>query len=276
MNKSAIYFRWSLAIYLLWYYLLMVPNLETYYSAHGMIDRLYLNPRYPSLFFLLPQDTFLWLSFIFIIFLIGMFALGRLSRPLVFVLFLFHLSFHNANPLIIHEPQQLSNLFLILFTFFIPPNDREEIDPIISKILILSLGCYYFVAGVKKLPDPKWLSGEALHQLVGWSGLSRFNFVSAFLEKHSALSKFFTWLSLIFEISAPIGFILKKLRPYWFIFGLLFHVMIGVTLDVGTFSHIMIASYALLLDHKTIVCFKYVIHDKTKDQSPQVSISDNR
>ena len=245
-------FRWSLSLYLVWYYLQLLPSFFVFFSRDGMVSRTLLHPRYPSLFFIFDSNFSLVAGLVTLLILVICFALGKLNRLGLLTLIAIHVSFHNINPLIIHEPQQLSNLFLVLFLLFLPIRNRQECDPKILQICIAFLAFYYFVAGVKKLPDPMWRSGEALRLILIWPGFQKQNWVNGWLATHPIFTSTFSFATLAFELLAPLGIFIKRLRPFWMVAGLVFHTAIAVALEVGTFSAIMIASYALLLNPSTL------------------------
>lgn len=242
-------FRFALGSYLILYYtrfLVGTPGWRFYFSAHGMVDRALLGDyRYPSLLFLFPSPVFLNFCTAGLFILAVLFALGRLSRPWVMLLFILNLSFLQANPYILHEPQHLANLFLLSFAVFFPVRNGQPADPFLIKTLIIALGIYYFVAGLKKLPDPSWRSGVAVGELIAWADIAKTSWGS-FLLSHIVLNRFFSYSTLLFELSF-VFVCLSRWRFYWLAVGLAMHVGILLTMDVGTISEIMLVWYFLLL-----------------------------
>ena len=178
-------------------------------------------------------------------------------------------TFYHANPMIIHEPQPLANLFLFMF-FFLPPNsapclgssnafqwDDSDIKhmKLLLKIIIVFFGIYYFFVGVKKLPDPLWRNGLALAHILDWAGITRDNFLTHTISQSRLLSTIFTYGTLLFEIGF-IFLIFTPARVVLIIIGVLFHVGIFLTMEVGTLSQALIVWYALLLDQDTRTRFK--------------------
>lgn len=244
------YFRKSLVLVQIGYYLSLLPRWTEFFSASGWIQGDYLEENY-SLLQLFDSDAWRWGLLIALVAMLVMFFFGRLNRIGFILLYIINLSFYHWNPLIIHEPQPITNLFFLSF-FFLPLNDNQErYDPWIKNILILFLGLYYFLAGIKKLPDPHFLSGVALEQIISWSVMAKNLNLNLFLIDH------FTWLlrpmnyvSLFFEI-AFIFFVFTRFRPYLIIIGVIMHALIYLTLEVGNFSFVMMVWYVLLLDEKT-------------------------
>lgn len=277
MNKKTCYplleiglFRIALGIYLLFYSLPFLPKLSLYYGTQGMLPAYFL-PK----FLMVAPDFFpfpsLWFHSLFIAMLIltVLFTLGYLNKFTLIPLYLLQIYFYHANPMIIHEPQPLANLFLFMF-FFLPPNstpraqstntfswDDSDIKhtQLLLKIIIVFFGIYYFFVGVKKLPDPLWRNGLALAHILDWAGITRGNFISNTISQSEWLSKLFSYATLLFEISF-IFLIFTPARMVLIIVGVLFHTGIFLTMEVGTLSQVLIVWYALLLNQNTRQQFK--------------------
>lgn len=198
--------RRGLGFYLLFYYLPFFLELKEFFFNNQMIDRFLISPPLPSLLFLFPSLTALYF-FYFLLLLFSFFLLqDKLTKLELFFLYLLNLSFHHANPLLIHEPHQIANYLLIVLLFF-PAQKNKKIDFFLLQMIISFLAFYYFVAGFKKLFDPLWLSGSALEKLLKWEGLGRFE-LSAFAQA-SYFSKlifnFLNYFVLLLELSVPFG-----------------------------------------------------------------------
>lgn len=232
-------FRIGLSCYLLYYYLGFLFDLKYFFSDEGMVNRDLLSPfDFTSVLFLFPGNPFLFLFYFVTLGLALLLALGKLSRPWLALLFVLNLSFHHANPYIIHEPQQITNLLLLLFVLFLPIKKNVPADPFIVKTIIVCLGVYYFVAGVKKLPDPAWIHGHAVGELLSWSGLARGQWGGS-LSHYVWLNKLITYSSLAFELTF-IFVCLSRWRRAWLCFAVFFHLGIFLFMEVGSFSAIML------------------------------------
>ena len=196
----------------------------------------------------------LWIRYVFItviFYLLYLLYIGKLSRIGLFFLYLLNMSFYLWNPLIIHEPQPLTNLFFISF-FLLPLKDNDLYDSWLKDALIVFLGIYYLLSGVKKLPDINFLKGVALEQILSWPVMAKSIDLNLLMVKYLKYPiRVFNYLTLIFEIGF-IFFIFTSFRIYLILFGILLHLLIYMTLEVGNFSWVMLLWYALLLDQKTI------------------------
>jgi hypothetical protein len=244
------WFRRALGAYLIYSYALLLPDFLFFYGPHGMVDRTALQPAFPSLLLLHESPAVHWIVVAVLFVLSGALMVGRLGRLGVLTLFLIHVSFHNANPLIIHEPSQILSLFLICLLVFLPLQDTDEFDPFIVRTLVIALGVYYLFAGLKKLPDPLWRSGEALGLLLAWDGLRSPTAVNRVLVSNPAVTRLLDFGTLAFELFfLPLA--LTRARPWLLVLGITFHLLIASVMNVGTFSAIMLVWYTLLLDEPT-------------------------
>lgn len=245
IEKNVSLFRKGLAIYLLYYYAYFIGDLSEIFGAHGVVVREFLHQKGPSLFFLLPWDFVVWFSLVALTVLAILFFMGLLNRLGVLALFLLNLSFHSANPYIHGEPQALQSLFLFAF-LFLPSKDDEKADEFYVKALTIFLGVYYLIAGLKKLPDPLWRSGQAVGALARWDGITADTFVSHVIGGSTALGMCATYGTLLFELSF-LGLLFTRFRPWAIAAGLAFHAAVAATLQVGTFSALMFVWYLLLV-----------------------------
>ena len=239
-------FRKCLAVYILYYYCRLLPHFAYIFSAQGMVDRKELGPVFAhSLLFLSDSEWWLYGLFAGLLLLSALFFLDKLNRLGLMILFLLNLSFQNANPYILHEPQQVTSLFLLIFAFFLPTGE-DELDPFLFKGLVLFLGVYYFVVGFKKALDPLWLRGDALSALLHWNMIGIDNAITRWLLKYPWLTRMLDFLTIFFELS----FLAALFTRWFFVYvfaGILFHLFIRLTCSVGTFSEIMLVWYALVL-----------------------------
>lgn len=256
------FFRITLGIYLLIYNVPFWPKLDLMYGSDSMLPPGYLPDylvRAPA-YFPWPEQWFPLLFAVMLIFIV-VFTCGLLSTWMIVPLYLLQVYFYHANPLIIHEAQPLANLFLFLF-FFLPPDSAPRINvgrgfvftkentaelKTLLTIIIAFFGVYYFVVGVKKLPDPLWRQGSALQYILDWNGVARENWLNALVSGQPWLARIMSYGTLCFEMSF-LFFIFTRLRIYYIFAGLALHGGIFLTMDVGSLSLALIVWYALLFD----------------------------
>ena len=244
---------------IVYYMTVVIPHFNLYYSKSGLVAPEAFSFYPKSWVFLFNGNEILLTGLlIFLLALILCYTIGLYAKWALVIFLPIHLGFHTANPFIIHEPQQLSNLLLILTLLFPIENKwalktKSDIFPALKerekKMILFSLGCYlslyYFFAGFKKIPDSSWLNGEAVHQLLSWPYLSRDNFFNEFF-KNPKLSPLLSYFTIFFELSFFLVAI-TKYRKLLIPIGVMFHLIIGLSLDIGLFFWSMISWYPVLL-----------------------------
>ena len=168
------------------------------------------------------------------------------------------IGFHLACPFIIHEPQPILNLLLVVLlllpidehwalkknTDFSKPLKTTHLR-IIFLSMILYIGLYYLFAGLKKLPDMHWLTGKAVGLILSWPFLGLDNIFSD-LAKSPVVSFVLSYATLFFELGF-VFFALTRWRRLLIPAGILFHLGILLTMDIDSFFLPMAAWYPLLL-----------------------------
>jgi hypothetical protein len=191
----------------------------------------------------------------FLFLLLYMLYKGLINRVGLVILYVINLSFYSWNPFIIHEPQPLTNIFLLSF-LFLPINSKHTYDHWIKNVLIIFLGVYYLLAGIKKLPDPNFLNGTATGLIMIWPIMAKNLNLNIFLNTHFNFAiTLMNYLTLHFEISF-LFLVYTRFRIYLILFGVIMHSLIYITLEVGNFSFVMLLWYLLLMDERTILKFK--------------------
>lgn len=240
------------------------PNYLSFYSASGMVR--------PELFQFFSRSILfcVWENELLKITLFGTFTIfsfffcfGFFARAIHLPLFLINTLFLSANPMVLHEPQQLTQVLLFLL-FFVPYEGAftmrktksfltyESIDKKVAEHIIfamtLFLGLYYFLAGFKKLPDPGWLEGSALKALLRTPYLGKDN-VLVDLFSIDGFTQVANWTALFFELTFIFA-IFTPLRRFYLVMGVIFHILNIFLFDVGTFWMAMFMFYPLLLFKK--------------------------
>jgi hypothetical protein len=247
--------------FVVYYLFVLFPNFADFFGTEGFIvPSAFENFPGSWLFSVWTQDTLKIGLFAITISLFISYTIGFYSRISQILLLFLQLGFHNANPFINHEPQQLNNLLLLLlvvcpieekwtlrkFTWpsFLPRYSGRQ-DIWILLLMQIYFGVYYFFAGLKKLPDPNWINGMAVAKLTGWDLLGRGNFLNTICQ-NKWVSGFLTYFTLIFEM----GFLavsFTRLKRFLIPVGLSFHLGISLSLDIGMFFWSMMMWYPLFL-----------------------------
>lgn len=257
INKAPIeihYFRKSLALVQMGYYISLFSRFNDFFGAHG-----WMGPSYRTMFSVLSlseSNYWRWFLLAIMFVLLILFFKGVLNRLGLAVFYILNLSFYLWNPYIMHEPQPLTNLFFISF-FFLPMRESDDYDPWITNILIVFLGLYYFLAGIKKLPDANFINGSAITYIISWPIMAKSLKLNLFLVKYFGwMITIFNYGTLVFELSF-IFLVFTRWRIFLIFFGLLMHLLIYFTLEVGNLSFVMLCWYVLLLDAPTRAQFRF-------------------
>lgn len=109
----------------------------------------------------------------------------------------------------------------------------------------LQIVLIYFVSGWDKLVSESWRSGDALAQVPHLD----FMFNPAF---HEFLSDGFTnatlsWITILFELGFVVLVWFNRTRLIVLAIGVIFHLMIAITLSLPDFAAVMIVSYLIFL-----------------------------
>lgn len=123
------------------------------------------------------------------------------------------------------------------------------------RVIQITLLIQYFTAGTCKIMHGDWLvETSILWTQVQW--LYCTDFAAMLLREYWSDSIFWTiWerATLIFEIWAPLFFILPRTRKLWIILGIWFHIFIAVTMsNLIYFSLQLMVIYILFLDEEDI------------------------
>jgi antimicrobial peptide system SdpB family protein len=117
-----------------------------------------------------------------------------------------------------------------------------------SAILMIRIqvAAVYFVSGISKLGQAEWANGTAMYYwLLTFGGTPRW--IVLFLSKPIFLV-LMTWGAIVLEVSLALGLVLprKKWRVL-LVIGLVFHVLIALVFDLGSFALAMMAALILFL-----------------------------
>jgi hypothetical protein len=133
----------------------------------------------------------------------------------------------------------------------LPPGGAEAGAPATHAIWPLRLlrfhvALIYFNSGLWKLFGELWRDGTAVHYAVSHNIFRRFPFVVP--PEAEWMLTLGTYVTLAWELAFPLLILHRWTRPVALIVGILVHLGIWSTIEVGAFSWLMIASYIAFLD----------------------------
>jgi len=114
------------------------------------------------------------------------------------------------------------------------------------RMLQFQLALLYFAAGLWKLGNATWRSGLALHYVLNDQLYQRIpgDLPGVFFGATVAL----TYLTLVWELTFPLLVCFRATRPVALVIGLLLHLGMWVTLEVGAFMPTVLIAYVAFLD----------------------------
>nr|MDP9167729.1 HTTM domain-containing protein [Actinomycetota bacterium] len=112
------------------------------------------------------------------------------------------------------------------------------------RLLQVQLTLIYLFAVQAKLSEKTWVDGSAL--LYAWDTDGKWALISApeWLSTNAVLLNAVTWAAILVELSIAVLVWVRRCRPWVLVIGVLLHLAMMLTLNVGFFS---LAMYVLYL-----------------------------
>jgi uncharacterized membrane protein YphA (DoxX/SURF4 family) len=197
------------------------------------------------------------------------FTIGFYTRLSAFIAFILMVSLQNRNYAILNSGDTLMRCMLFLM-MFAPGNAKYSLDAWIerkrghaykSQICILSIrllqlqfSLVYLATTLFKLKGLDWVDGTAVYYT---SRLENFQRLAVpLIFDFPFLVKISTWSALLIEFSMGVLVWVRELRIWVLIAGLILHLMIEVSMSIGFFELMMMASYILFLEPGEIGWFR--------------------
>jgi hypothetical protein len=120
------------------------------------------------------------------------------------------------------------------------------------RLMQLQLCAVYFFTGLAKLGED-WYTGEAVYWVLNDVSLVRWPYHAVPVPLW--LCRFLSWSTLGFEIGFPLLVLIRPVRPFLLVAGILFHLGILIHTEVGYFSQVSMCWYVLFLRGETLARF---------------------
>jgi hypothetical protein len=104
----------------------------------------------------------------------------------------------------------------------------------------------YLSSGLYKFAYPTWRDGTAVHTALNLNSFHRFPWPLP--SELAPLEVLLTWGTLLFELSFGLLVLSRRTRPWALLAGVGLHAGLFLTLELGPFSFLMVASYICYLD----------------------------
>ena len=115
-----------------------------------------------------------------------------------------------------------------------------------QQLIRIQIAAIYLVTGLWKLNNVLWRDGSALHYVLENNQFRRFSFpATAWVD---ALSTMTTYATLAWELGFVLLVFHSRARQWVLAVGIAIHLGMWVTLELGPFTWIMLASYVAFVD----------------------------
>ncbi len=218
-------------------------------------------------------DSFAGIMHGILIGLLFLATLGLTNRPLLFFTWVVSQGFANRNYSMLFGADVIGALFLFYLSFtnctnyfsiknlfpkiffkqkksHNPEYFLDQLSTIFFRLMQIQICVIYMYTGFEKLKGRTWWDGTALWTVFANPQFSAFDFV--WLKSFPVFFAVGTFITLIFEVYFPVMVLNKNTRGYWLWAGLFFHVGIGVSLSLMTFSVVMLSTYFLFIDRSIL------------------------
>ncbi len=184
--------------------------------------------------------------------------LGWATRFCAVLAWVLSVSFSNLNPEI-ENAGDLSRSILLFYLMLTPcgavwaldrrrwgrePGPRH-VFPWALRLLFVQMVFIYFCNGVFKLQGADWRSGESLYRVLGDLTLARWSYAQFPIP--FGITQLLTWFVLAWEVTFPLMVWWRWTRFVALLFGVLFHVGIGLSMELGGFAPYMLCFYLPLI-----------------------------
>lgn len=250
-------FRGALGGVLFLAYIVRSLDLDFFYSDQGLVKSWVVGDLMPmqyrfSLFQLFPGHTALWvLNGIFLASLLTL-ALGIWPRLSAFVALILHLSFLHRDMAVTIGVDMIATLYLFYLCFadyrtHRPKSDfRAMVGSMAYRLCQVQLCVIYGYSGLQKLKGIAWWQGEGVWRALANPQVARWDFTWA---AHFPMTlTLLSFISLFWEIYFPALVWVKPARYPVLIFGILFHLGIGIFINIPLFAALMMTTYLLFVD----------------------------
>lgn len=136
------------------------------------------------------------------------------------------------------------------------------------RLIRFQIALIYFNAGLWKLLNPYWRDGSAVHYVLETNVYHRFPaLLPATLDW---VIPVLTYGTLFWELAFAFLVLFRPTRRLVIVLGILLHVGMLLTIEIGPFHWVMLASYLAFLDPRTVSTFGLPL----KNQEPRPDFAD--
>jgi uncharacterized membrane protein YphA (DoxX/SURF4 family) len=250
--------RSALGFTLLVYYVTRTPDVIFYYSNQGIFPLALLqeiSPVWPTIFTVFTSDAAILVShFVFLGALLCL-AFGWFSRAAAIVAFVLHVSFMHRNMATSYGVDFISTFYLLYLCFAdYQRKHGDHLSTVLSSIAFrlmqIQVCIIYTYSGLGKLRGTHWWSGEAVWDVLANPQLARWDF--SWVANFPVSVMWATYLTLFWEVYFGVLIWQPRFRRIFLIFGAMFHLGIGITINIPFFGFMMMVTYFVFLKDEEI------------------------
>jgi len=188
-------------------------------------------------------------------------AAGWRTRGAAIACWVLSSSFGNVNPIIDNAGDSIRQILLFYLMLcpcgaawsvdawltrkHRPEGEKVIVSPWPVRLIFVQLVLMYFLNGAYKVLSDDWREGKSLYYVLHDTTLTRFSYME--LPLNYALTRWLTWSVLAWELCFPLLVLWKWPRRVALGFGVLFHLGIGLTMDLGFFVPYALCMYLPLI-----------------------------
>lgn len=266
--KALGFFRVILGSSLFFLYWERQKDVLFFYTDDGLISKslsLSLFPEFmrPSWSWAFWPDS--WASSMHAAMLMGFVftILGVGGRPLIFATWVLNIAFLQRNFAVNFGADLIGNIWLFYLILTGPGpwfnlshfkkgwryQPAEVSQNLLSRVgvhlIMIHLCIIYFYTGIEKLRGGSWWDGTALWTVLINSQMVIFNL--EWIKNFSFLIVSITWITILFEIFFWPFVFSRRYRIPVLLFGVAFHLSIGVSMALMPFASVMLAPYSFFI-----------------------------
>jgi uncharacterized membrane protein YphA (DoxX/SURF4 family) len=121
------------------------------------------------------------------------------------------------------------------------------------RLMRFQIAVIYLNSGLGKMYSPAWRDGSALHYVLQLNTFARFP--QGLPPEWDWVATAGTYVTLIWEIAFPFLILHRLSRRLALLLGVLLHLGMALTMEVGLFSWVMLAGYIAFLDPRLLARF---------------------
>jgi hypothetical protein len=125
------------------------------------------------------------------------------------------------------------------------PAGPVYVHPWPLRLLLLQMICLYFFNGLYKLCGEEWRTGNSLYYVMANAAMARVSYEQFQLPLE--VLRVLSWTVVAWEVSFPILVAIPVVRTLALWFGVLFHVGIWASMELGAFGPYMLCFYLPLV-----------------------------